>query len=106
MKSNHLYSAIPILSVRAWCAHGAGAIITAFLLIMASGCARPNPREALASVHMQAPEGSPKLLAIYQPWFGQRAHIDVGYSSQDPNILRQQIARARSLNISGFVVNW
>jgi len=106
MKSNHLYSAIPILPLRAWCAHGAGAIITAFLLIMASGCARPNPREALASVHMQAPEGSPKLLAIYQPWFGQRAHIDVGYSSQDPNILREQIARARSLNISGFVVNW
>lgn len=46
------------------------------------------------------------LLAIYMPWFGQKDHIDVGYSSRDPNVLRQQINRARELNIGGFVVNW
>ena len=55
---------------------------------------------------MQAPQGSPTLLAIYQPWFGNGEHINVGYSCHDPIVLRQQIARARELNIGGFVVNW
>src|SRR5258708_12482108 len=54
---------------------------------------------------MQAPQGSPTLLAIYQPWFGNGEHINVGYSCHDPIVLRQQIARARELNIGGFVVN-
>ena len=79
--------------------------LLAAALVSAIGCAaRGNPREALAQVH--APEGSPMLLAVYQPWFGQKAHIDVGYSCHDPNVVRQQIAKARELNISGFVVNW
>ncbi|HYX53684.1 MAG TPA: hypothetical protein VE783_09535 [Candidatus Limnocylindrales bacterium] len=46
------------------------------------------------------------LLAVYQPWWGDSKHIDVGYSSHDPQTLRQQIARAREMNIGGFVVNW
>ena len=77
-----------------------------FCVIVSStmGCAKPNLRESLAN--MQAPEGSPMLLAIYEPWFGTKDHIDVGYSSHDPNALRQQIAKARELNIGGFVVNW
>jgi len=46
-----------------------------FLFMMAigltTGCAaRINPRESLAAMQSRAPEGSPKLLAIYQPWFG------------------------------------
>jgi len=32
--------------------------------------------------------------------------MDVGYSSQDPAVLRQQIQRARERGISGFVVDW
>lgn len=69
-----------------------------------AGCARPNTRDSLAS--MQAPEGSPMLLAVYQPWFGNKDHINVGYSCHDPNVLRQQISHAREMNIGGFVVNW
>ncbi len=74
------------------------------LLLPVAGCAKPNMRGSLAA--MQAPEGNTMLLAIYQPWFGQKDHINVGYSSHDPNVLRQQITHARELNISGFVVNW
>lgn len=74
------------------------------LLVPVVGCARPNVKESLNSI--QAPEGSPMLLAIYQPWFGQKDHINVGYSCHDPNVLRQQISKARELNIGGFVVNW
>src|ERR1051326_7751310 len=80
-------------------------LLLAAFITLATGCARPNPRESLAA-QMRAPEGSPRLLAIYQPWFGQKDHINVGYSCHDPNVLRQQIARAEEMNISGFVVNW
>ncbi len=83
-------------------------ILSAIALAMATtGCAaRINPRESLAAMQSRAAEGSPRLLAVYQPWFGQKAHIDVGYSCHDPQVLRRQIASARGLNISGFVVNW
>ncbi len=82
------------------------AMLSLLMMAGATGCAaKINPRESLAA-QGRAPEGSPKLLAIYQPWFGQSAHINVGYSCHDPNVLRQQIAKAKELNISGFVVNW
>ncbi|HKR95175.1 MAG TPA: hypothetical protein VJW55_07435, partial [Candidatus Angelobacter sp.] len=55
-------------------------------VVSAIGCARPNPRGSLSSFQGQAPEGSPRLLAIYQPWFGQKEHINVGYSCHDPNV--------------------
>ncbi len=79
-------------------------LLTFFCLLLLAGCARPNSRESLAS--LQAPAGSPMLLAVYQPWFGQKGHINVGYSCHDPNVLREQIARAKEMNIGGFVVNW
>ena len=82
------------------------AMVSLILLGSATGCAaKINPRESLAA-QGRAPEGSPRLLAVYQPWFGQKDHIDVGYSCHDPNVLRQQIVKAKELNISGFVVNW
>ncbi|HXO37711.1 MAG TPA: hypothetical protein VN872_03690, partial [Candidatus Acidoferrum sp.] len=82
------------------------AMLSLALLGSATGCAaKINPRESLAA-QGRAPEGSPRLLAIYQPWFGQKEHINVGYSCHDPNVLRQQIVKAKELNISGFVVNW
>jgi hypothetical protein len=49
---------------------------------------------------------SPKLLAVYMPWFGDHTHMDVGYSSEDPAVLRKQIQQARHMGISGFVVDW
>lgn len=72
-------------------------------LLMMAGCVRPSPVESLKSVPTPA---GPALLAVYQPWFGNGEHIDVGYTCHDPAVLRRQIARARELNISGFVVNW
>jgi hypothetical protein len=77
-------------------------ILSLFLPVV--GCARSSVKETLTN--MQAPEGNPMLLAIYQPWFGQKDHINVGYSCHDTNVLRQQIGKARELNIGGFVVNW
>ena len=80
-----------------------GIITVCFLLI--AGCSTPGMRHAPAQSG-PAPSGYPQLLAVYMPWFGDHNHIDVGYSSQDPVVLREQIRHARQRGISGFVVDW
>ena len=69
------------------------------------GCTTPGMHRALQQ-NLQAPNSWPKLLAVYMPWFGNRVHIDVGYSSYDPAVLRKQIQQARHMGISAFVVDW
>jgi hypothetical protein len=73
-----------------------------------SGCSKAsyNMHQTLRANHFQAPEGSPQMLAVYQPWFGTKEHIDVGYSSTDRVVLEKQINEAKNLGISGFLVNW
>ncbi len=72
-----------------------------------SGCHRAvDYHQTLRSTRFQSPSGGPELLAVYQPWFGNKQHIDVGYSTQDKVVLQKQIEAARNLGISGFLVNW
>lgn len=52
-----------------------------------------------------APTGT-QMLAVYEPWFGTPHHINVGYSSHDPAVITRQIAQAKNLGISGFVIDW
>lgn len=73
--------------------------------MIASGCATRGFRPLLQQ-NAQAPAPSPKLLAVYMPWFGDHTHLEVGYSSQDPAVLRKQIQQARGMGISAFVVDW
>lgn len=73
--------------------------------VMAGGCTTPGAHRALLQSG-QAPALSPKLLAVYMPWFGDHTHMDVGYSSQDPAVLRKQIQQAKHMGISAFVVDW
>lgn len=81
------------------------ALLAAVIFIPASGCYRNNVRQSLEqSVHTL--DASPKILADYQPWFGDREHIDVGYSTQDPGVLRRQIQQAKDMGIYAFVVDW
>ena len=75
------------------------------LFMMATGCTTPGAHHILQQ-NAQAPGIYPKLLAVYMPWFGDHAHMDVGYSSQDPAVLRKQIQQARQMGISAFVVDW
>jgi hypothetical protein len=72
--------------------------------VVAAGCTTPGIHRALQNA--QAPGLSPKLLAVYMPWFGDHTHMDVGYSSQDPAVLRKQIQQARRMGIVAFVVDW
>ncbi len=75
------------------------------LFMMASGCTTPGAHHILQQ-NVLAPGLYPKLLAVYMPWFGDHTHMDVGYSSQDPAVLRKQIQQARQMGISAFVVDW
>ncbi len=84
-------------------------LVTALLLTF-EGCTHTPARQTSVrqSFRDSAPaaSGPTKVLAVYEPWFGHPQHIDVGYSSQDPVTLKRQIAQAKKLGISGFVVDW
>jgi hypothetical protein len=73
--------------------------------MVASGCTSSGIHRG-AGQNLQAPARAPEILAVYMPWFGDHSHMDVGYSSQDPAILRQQIQQAHRRGISAFVVDW
>ncbi len=93
--------------LKEWSPHLSKALLSLCIacFVMAGGCTTPGAHHALLQSG-QAPALSPKLLAVYMPWFGDHTHMDVGYSSQDPAILRKQIQQAHHMGISAFVVDW
>lgn len=84
------------------------AFLTVTLALHFTACTRTtyNMHQALRSSQLTALSPDPQVFAVYQPWFGTKDHIDVGYSSQDKNVLQRQITEATNLGISGFLVNW
>jgi hypothetical protein len=81
-------------------------LVLAIVCFMAgSGCTTPGIHRVVQQ-NLQAPNSWPKVLAVYMPWFGDHVHKDVGYSSDDPAVLRRQIQQAHHSGISAFVVDW
>ncbi len=78
----------------------------AVLLGLCLGCTHADYKRSLRAQNAFSRSHQPVMLAAYQPWFGGNGHIDVGYSSQDRTVLERQVADAKQLGISGFVVNW
>ncbi|PYY02309.1 MAG: hypothetical protein DMG64_12040 [Acidobacteria bacterium] len=64
------------------------------VLLNLSGCAGSHRTDIARTLRSEfsAPEGSPQIIAAYQPWFGRSGHIDVGYNSQDSNVLAQRVS--------------
>lgn len=83
-------------------------VVLAAVFVLTSGCStRTDVRKSLdQSVRTVDTSTSTKILADYQPWFGDRNHINVGYSTLDPNVLRKQIQQAKEMGIYGFAVDW
>src|SRR5882724_3042976 len=81
------------------------ALLLIISLPIPQGCTHtPVRRSFQGSV---ATRNSPtKILAVYEPWFGHPLHINVGYSSQDPLVIKKQIEQAKKQGVSGFVVDW
>jgi hypothetical protein len=80
-------------------------LILAGVIIAGQGCYRNSLRQSLnQSAHPI--NNAPRLLADYQPWFGSPGHINAGYSTQDPAVLKKQIQKAKDLGIYAFAVDW
>lgn len=75
------------------------------LAVTMAGCAEKNVHKILKG-ERNAPEGPTTVLAVYEAWFGEPDHMSVGYSSQDRVVLQKQIEQAKSLGVTGFVVDW
>ena len=80
------------------------ALVAVLVFLLTSGCSRTSVRHQLEQV--RTIDKSPKVVADYQPWFGDPQHMNVGYSTQDPGVLRQQIQKAKELGIYAFAVDW
>lgn len=80
-------------------------VVYALVLLLFEGCTHTGlHRDILRNA--SSPDAERKVLAVYEPWFGHPSHISVGYSTQDPIVIRRQIDEAKALGISGFVVDW
>src|SRR6195256_734911 len=75
------------------------------LLFFHQGCSQNSLHRSLHQ-NSAANTTPTKVLAVYEPWFGHPRHIDVGYSSQDPVVIKKQIEAAKNLGITGFVIDW
>ncbi len=72
-----------------------------------TGCQRaPNLKQSLLSARPPASTSGPMVIAVYQPWFGDKAHINIGYNSHDRKVLREQVVKAKDLGIDAFAVNY
>jgi hypothetical protein len=47
-----------------------------------------------------------KVYAHVMPWFGGSNHMDVGYASNDPAQVREQVAAMRDRGIDGVIIDW
>ena len=83
-----------------------GGLILGVLALVMVGCNRNQSiRESLTQTTRGMQPG-PRILADYQPWFGDPDHMNVGYSTQDPAVLRKQVQRAKQMGIYAFAVDW
>jgi hypothetical protein len=80
-------------------------VVSALFLLWLQGCSHLELHHSLRH-GVPANQPVPLILAVNEPWFGHPHHISVGYSSQDPAVIRKQIEEAKAQGISGFVVDW
>jgi hypothetical protein len=52
------------------------------------------------------PGATTKIYAHFMAWFGQSSHMNIGYTSSDPNQVKRQVTDAMSRGISGFIEDW
>jgi hypothetical protein len=75
------------------------------IFFFASGCYRTSHYRTLREA-VDHPVKSTKVLAVYVPWFGDPQHINVGYTTDNPAVIRKQIAKAKEMGVDVFAVNW
>ena len=81
------------------------ALAVTFFSLFPHGCLNPAANSS-ARLKYRAVGDAPQVIALYEAWFGHPRHISVGYSSQDPDVIKRQIQSAKSMGITAFVVDW
>src|SRR5438552_16928000 len=79
-------------------------ILAAVVFLLASGRSRNHVRRSIDQT-VRAVDRSPKVVAEHQPWFGASQHIQVGYSTHEPNVLRRQIQQAKARDIYAIAMH-
>lgn len=85
--------------------HNSASFIFLVILMLPHGCVTRWSGQQPRLKHPAVAQ-SPQLIALYEAWFGHPKHISIGYSSQDPATINNQIHRAKAMGISAFVVDW
>src|ERR1700758_2808076 len=73
-------------------------------VFLPNGCNRHS--KELTFRDLAKNEKQPKVIAAFQPWFGDPDHIKIGYNSSDPAVIHRQIQEAKKLGIYAFAVDW
>jgi len=70
-----------------------------------NACNRSGGRDSVLR-NLPLREPTPKVIAAFQPWFGDPGHIQIHYASNDPSVIRKQIKQAKAMGIYAFAVDW
>jgi hypothetical protein len=71
-----------------------------------NGNAAPGPVSKLPLQNLLYSGATTKIYVHVQPWWGDPAHINIGYDSADPVEVHQQIVDMISRGINGIIVDW
>lgn len=84
---------------------GRGLLSLLSVFLLPHGCLNTASTQP-APLKYKAAGPTPTVIALYEAWFGHPKHMNVGYSTQDPDEIAKQISRAKAQGISAFVVDW
>jgi PKD repeat protein len=73
---------------------------------LSNGDPAPGNVSKLATANLLYSGATTAIYAQFQAWFGQPSHINVGYNSDDPTEVHNQVTDMLSRGISGAIVDW
>ena len=73
---------------------------------LSNGDTAPGNVSKLPTTNLLYSGATTAVYAQFQPWFGQSSHINVGYNSDDPTQVHNQVTDMLSRGISGAIVDW
>ena len=73
---------------------------------LSNGDIAPGNVSKLPTTNLLYSGANTAVYAQFQPWFGQSSHINVGYNSDNPTQVQNQVTDMVSRGISGAIVDW
>ncbi len=73
---------------------------------LSNGDPAPGNVSKLGTTNLLYSGATTAVYAQFQAWFGQSTHINIGYNSDDPTQVHNQVTDMLSRGISGAIVDW